>query len=92
MSDVMTLKDIEDHIRSDVWIYRSINCKISDTIYKICCNIGLLREKFRKSPNYSFEHIKIVGPSDNFVPRQVSCYNSDFTCDSEGSVLPNFVL
>jgi hypothetical protein len=94
MSDVLTLKDIDGLIKSeerkdiggliksDLWIYSSINCKILDTLYKICCNIGLLREKFRKSPNYSFDHIKIVGPSDNFVPRQVSCYNSDFTYDS----------
>jgi hypothetical protein len=89
MSDDLTLKDIDGLIRSeewkdiggliksDLWIYSSINCKISDTLCKVCCNIGLLREKFRKSPNYSFDHIKIVGPSDNFVPRQVSCYNSD---------------
>jgi hypothetical protein len=77
MSDVLNLNDIVDIINTDSWIYSSINLKISDTLYNIVCNIGLLREKFRKSPNYSFDHIKIVEPIDNLVPRQISCYNSD---------------
>lgn len=82
MSDVLTLKDIDGLIESDLWIYGSINCKILDTHRQICCNIGLLREKFTKSPNYSFDPIKILGPINNFVPRQVSCY-SDLTHGSE---------
>lgn len=90
MSDVLTLKgtdcfiksdewkDIDGLIESDLWIYGSINCKILDTHRQICCNIGLLREKFTKSLNYSFDPIKIT----SFVERQVSSYN-DLTHGSE---------